>query len=207
MSLPKCSSRHATLAATFLASLLALAAGCEKDNECEGIAECYPVPTELPPATCMGANTMGAMVDSIMFVASYAPNTTSWGRDGWPDGIFAEWDEDGETIKVDAETGIRPSDVDARSMNMSLWLRGDSIVYMRFGYSGDRRKYIHEIRTAEAVPLRSTHTLTYDAEQQRLCGTFEADLIITYFNLPIEERNGDTLRIRGGRLDIPIRRW
>ena len=58
------------------------AASCNKEElePCGAVTRiACPVPTELPPATCEGAHTFGALVDTMLFVANYAPNNNGIG--------------------------------------------------------------------------------------------------------------------------------
>ena len=74
--------------ATLVIAVFALQ-GCDKESGTEQYKRLYPIPTELPEATCTGANTVGAYFDTILFVANYAPNNSSWGSATPPDGVRA----------------------------------------------------------------------------------------------------------------------
>ena len=164
------------------------------DGDCTGIAECYPVPTELPAATCTGANTLGARVDSILFVANYAPNTTSWGHEPAPGGVTAYYDVERDVIRIQGEHPIRPHEVDKRNMGMTIDLRGDSVVFVYFDYRnwGNRPFNLMVARTLNPADVH--HTLAYDAVARRVCGTFDAG----------NPAVGDTIRLLDGRLDVPV---
>ena len=203
MSSPKVFSRYITSVAPLLMLVALLAASCEK--ECDTIAECYPIPTELPAVTCNGANTMGARVDSVQFVASYVPNTTSWGGSSPENGITAQWLEDGETIRVIGQSGLRPLSIDARSMWMWLDFRLDEIVRVEFQYTNYDPKSGGPNFTATTVDtMVINHDLRYDSSTGVLCGTFDAQLLMSAWNTSSLWRRGDTVLLREGRLDVVV---
>jgi hypothetical protein len=123
-------------------SVLCCVYGCDKESNTDALRRKYPIPTELPEVTCDGANTVGARFDSILFVANYFPNTSSWGSPTPEDGVraFFRYPSGGlePFIEVFAEHPIRPNEIDNRRMNSFLWYYPnlDSLAHLSFRYVG-----------------------------------------------------------------------
>ena len=184
--------------------------GCEKESLLEANRRRFPIPTELPVITCEGANTVGAYVDSILFVANYYPNFTSWGGNPPPGGISAHF-EDLEPelgyIRVFAEHSMRPDTLDSRRMNSHLWYYPveDSIGLVLFGYVGHGMDIS---LTTRGVTQDLSHDLHFDPVDSILCGTIAR---LTLIETGSTRRFGDpaaydTLVLRDYRVDVKVRR-
>ncbi len=183
--------------------------GCEKESPLEANRRRFPIPTELPAVTCEGANTVGAYVDSILFVANYYPNFSSWGSATPTDGIsaFFEYPSSGPSyIEVFSLHPLRPDAIDTRRMNshISYYPIEDSIGIVLFGYVGHGMDIS---LTTRGVTQDLSHDLHFNTVDSILCGTISRLTLIETSSVDIGDPEAyDTLVLRDYRLDVKVRR-
>ena len=166
-----------------------------------------PIPSELPAATCTGANTIGCYVDTVLFVANYFPNLSSWGARTAEGGVRAFIEEPGEKrIQIIAVHPIRPQEIDARTMRLDIWyyFDVDSIGDISFNYSGNEFEYT--VSHNHLVPTEFPQfDLNYDPDNSALCGTISFAKLAERFPNDIGSPSvHDTLRLKDLRLDLPV---
>ncbi len=198
------------LRSTFLwlgLGLLLMATACDKESTNEYYQRVHPIPTELPDATCTGANTIGCYVDTVLFVANYFPNLSSWGAATYEDGVraFIEKPEYGY-INIIAQHPIRPHDIDTRSMRLALWYypEYDSIRLLKFQYSNPGDVFSLDLDTFN-VERPFEYQIQYDPVAERICGTIHSAPLIEYnpryLGDPLFK---DTITLRDLRFDLPV---
>ena len=167
----------------------------------------YPIPTELPAATCTGANTIGCYVDTVLFVANYFPNLSSWGARTAEGGVRAFIEaEHPDRLYVQAEHPIRPHEIDTRSMYVEMWynVKTNEIDLLIFAYYNPAKVYTFILDTIN-VGRKLNYVLDYDANNSRLCGSIAyapmRESFADYIGDPIIF---DTLTLRDLRLDLPV---
>jgi hypothetical protein len=180
---------------------------CDKESNTDALRRKYPIPTELPEATCEGKNTIGCYVDSILFVANYFPNTSSWGSQTYEGGVRAFIENpDDDYIQIIAEHPIRPHEIDNRWMRLSIWYwpEVDSIGHISFQYIGNGEDF--DAKHNRLVPTsHPQYNLSYDSALPRLCGAISYAEIAEYNPQDIgDPLVRDTLILRDLRLDLPV---
>ncbi len=183
--------------------------GCEKESPLEANRRRFPIPTELPAATCEGANTAGAYVDSILFVANYYPNFSSWGSATPPDGIsaFFEYPSSGPSyIEVFSLHPLRPDAIDTRYMQTVLryYPEGDSVSLLSFRYRGPN---IGVSVWNNGISDKPIHNLKFSELDSVLCGTISTISLIESTENFGDPDFKDTLIMRDYRVDVKVHRW
>ena len=167
-------------------------------------------PTELPPITTTGENTMGAWIhpqpgsplhdlegDSILFVASGVdrPETalaTSLDCDAFDNYLF----QSKNLISVQGQFCERPEIGDVRNLSSNFSFVQPDSVEIFFGYVGDRSSRSINYWTRGFVNSQITYTILLDDQQSRVfSGRFSGRLIN-------RAEPFDTLRITAGRFDV-----
>ena len=180
---------------------------CDKESQMDEYRRLYPIPTELPAATCTGANTIGCYVDTVLFVANYFPNLSSWGARTAEGGVRAFIEaEHPDRLYVQAEHPIRPHEIDTRSMYVEMWynIRTEEIDLLIFAYYNPAKVYAFDLDTIN-VGRRLKFDLTYDQASARICGTItEAPFREATARFLGDPEFHDTTTLRDLRLDLPV---
>lgn len=171
----------------------------------EDIGTCFeervacPIPSELPAETCDGAHTLGAMFDTILFVANYAPNNSGIGSSVPEGGLRASWQGGGEYIEVSGEHAIRPRNVDPRFARVYIIVRENNITRISLSYNQGSAQ---SVRFKSSDSLHVSSSLYYDSQTGILCGTFSGPLITTSGGFGYER--GDTILVTDGVVDTEV---
>lgn len=181
--------------------------GCDKESQNDEYRRLYPIPTELPEITCEGNNTIGCYVDSILFVANYFPNTSSWGSKTYEGGVRAFIENpDDDFIQILSEHPIRPHEIDNRYMRLNITynFNTDSIQSMTYIYRGNGIDL--DIVNNEHIPTPlPTFQIDYNSSTSRICGTIDYAELAEYNPQDIgDPLIRDTLILRDLRLDLPV---
>ncbi len=199
---------RSSLALLFLCGVLATALmSCDKESNTDALRRKYPIPTELPEATCEGLNTVGAHFDSILFVANYFPNTSSWGSPTPENGVRAYFDfldDDTPYIRVLATHPIRPEEIDPRRMNSTIWYFPieDSIGLASFLYVGNGIEFSTK---KVGLPKQFSSGIFFDPIDSVLCGTIPELTLIETSSIDIGDPViYDTIIMRDFRIDVPV---
>lgn len=171
---------------------------CEKED-CFEAREACPIPTELPAETCHDAHTFGAMFDTILFVANYAPNNSGIGSFVPEGGLKARWEPGGESILVEAQHAIRPREVDPRFGRAYMTVRAGTMTRLTLSYGMELFNSV-SFKSQPDLPLVSE--LTYDAKTGILCGTFSGSLLVV--GDAYDYKDGDTINVSGGVIDTEV---
>ena len=168
-----------------LTSSLFLAAACTKADD--------DTPTtpldELPPATQVGANTFGCLIDGVPFVnqggGNFLPDISGSYINSTPE-IFTCI-----AFEIDAATGLLNSSVSFRVHQLEIGKvepRLNKPTYRIYTPSAELEYFIDSTRFYE---YRITH---HDPSQNIVSGIFE--------NFSFCPTNGDTVHIKDGRFDV-----
>lgn len=175
---------------------------CEKDNiqDCYEAREPCPIPTELPAETCNNAHAIGMMVDTILFVASYAPNNSGIGSEPPRGGLRARWETGAKVIRIEAQHSLRPDGEDTRFMFLTLFVNMDmSIESISFSY---RNASLATAGFSTSGAGAATSNLSYNADSEVLCGTFSAILSVTTEAYGFTK--SDTVQLTSGVIDTEV---
>ncbi len=190
-----------------VALISAIFASCDKESQNDEYRRLYPIPTELPEATCEGKNTIGCFVDSILFVANYFPNTSSWGSQTYEGGVRAFIENpDDDYINIIAEHPIRPEEIDSRFMRIDIWwnLKENKVDLLKFQYSNPGYLFGFDLDTVNNA-RNFLFDIVYDSASTRLCGSISNAPLIEYTARDIgDPLVFDTLTLRDLRLDLPV---
>ena len=180
---------------------------CDQESQMDEYRRLYPIPTELPAATCTGANTLGCYVDTVLFVANYFPNLSSWGARTAEGGVRAFIEaEHPDYIQVIADHPIRPFEIDERTMriNLSYYFASDSIGNLTFSYSSNSVDYSVAHNNWAHTP-NPNFNFNYNQNKKRLCGEIYLAKLAEIFPAGLGNPSvNDTLDLKDLRLDLPV---
>ncbi len=158
-------------------------------------------PTELPPITSVGANTMGAWIETdtgrILFVASGVERPDPIGAESTDCPAFQNFRyESQDYVDILGMRCPRPEIEYLRSQALGFRTFDNGTIRLDYTYDPDGAGSLHSLtfRTKESSPI-TMEILEHDLETRRLSATFSA----TLFGW---RNTTDSIRITDGRLDV-----
>ena len=205
------------LATTLLATVLFSASSCEGNDpfidtpEEEAARILANTPTELPPITTTGENTMGAWIipqpgselaleagtDSILFVASGVERIDPIGASSTDCNAFQNYRYESQGyVSIRGVWCPRPEISMPEEQALQIRVHDWGTAVLRYSYDDNGSSSLHRLKYESDTIFRNSYNLSRDDVIERiLSGQFNAKLGRT-------EAPFDTIIIRNGRLDV-----